>query len=126
MYLRLALAVVSMLLAASPMVVLSQASKFTITYPKENAMVQGKTIVLRGQGVESGATLEGSVLTNDLYKQDRAKATINQDGSWTFGPVYLDGMGEFNNHTIQVTVIRMVNGKLQRGDTATVGGIVRK
>jgi len=100
---------------------LGQSPNFAITSPKDNATVPGSPIVIRGEGAEPGTTLEVRVLTNAWYPQD-GKGAINRDGSWTYGPVHLGGQGQYNNHTIEVTMIK----NNQRGDTVTVSGIVRK
>ena len=92
-----------------------------ITYPTSNATAPGRVIELRGLGADPNGTLEVEVLTNDWYPQT-GTARINSDGSWTYAPCQLAGQGEYNNHTIRVTVVK--DGK--RGSSASVGGVVRQ
>lgn len=96
-------------------------SALKITYPADNAHVSGKVIELTGTGADPMGQLEVSVFTDNNYVQN-GKAIVHGDGSWSYAPVYLSGQGEFNNHTIRVTIIS--NGK--RLSSATVRGIVRR
>ena len=96
-------------------------AELRITYPTANAAVPGRVIEIRGTGADPNGTLEVEVLTNDWYVQT-GRARINKDGSWSYGPCHLGGEGEFNNHTIRVTIVK----KGKRGESTSVGGIVRK
>lgn len=109
-------------IAAVPGVMtLAQGRKLAITSLKDNATVTGTPILLKGSGADPSATLEVRVLTDKWYVQD-GKSSIGPDGTWTFGPVNIGGQGAYNNHTIEVTSIK---GGV-RGDTVSVGGIVRR
>ena len=92
-----------------------------IDYPANGARVSGKVIELRGSGADPKAQIEVSVLTNEWYVQN-GRATINADGTWSYSPCYLSGQGQYNNHTVRVTLI--ANGN--RTVSARVRGIVRR
>ena len=107
------------LLAAAPLSVFSAdtpAARIKITYPITNQTVPGEVIELTGTGADPQGTLKVEVLTNQWWLQ-KGEWTINPDGSWSYGPCYLSGQGEFNNHTIRVTVIK--NGKIGNSDRVT-------
>lgn len=96
-------------------------AQLRISYPSSNSTVPGPVIVLRGVGADPAGTLEVQVLTNEWYLQT-GRPMINSDGSWSYSPCNLGGQGQYNNHTIQVTIIR--DGR--RGESAEVTGIVRR
>ena len=97
------------------------APEFQITSPRDNAVVAGEVIEVSGVGADPAGTLELEVLTNKWYVQD-GDARVNGDGTWTFSPVHLSGMGTYNNHTIRATIIK----DHHRGRSVTVRGIVRR
>ncbi len=97
------------------------AADFQILSPRQNAVVPGEVVEVTGAGAPAGATIEVEVLTNDWWPQT-GKSRVNDDGTWSYSPVYLSGQGRFDNHTIKATVVQ--NGR--RGKTSSVAGIVRK
>jgi hypothetical protein len=98
-----------------------QSPTLSITYPTSNSAVAAKVIEIEGVGADPAGTIQVEVMTDRWYLQD-GSATINVDGSFTYSPVHLGGLGEFNNHAIRVTVLKA--GK--RVASATVRGIRRK
>src|SRR4051812_24425022 len=80
-----------------------QATKvqFKITYPTPNSSVSGETIELKGVGADPAGQLKVEVLTNKWWLQDQGTSRIESDGSWSYGPCYLSGQGNHNNHTIR-------------------------
>jgi hypothetical protein len=96
------------------------AAKFTITFPQDGLKVPSEIIEVKGVGAMKGDVLEVSVLTNKWWTQN-GQQTIFGDGTWSYGPCYLSGKGEFNKHTIRVTLIR--NGV--QYTSASVQGVVR-
>jgi hypothetical protein len=96
------------------------AAKFTITFPQDGLKVPSEIIEVKGVGAMKGDVLEVSVLTNKWWTQN-GQQTIFGDGTWSYGPCYLSGKGEFNKHTIRVTLIR--NGA--QYTSASVQGVAR-
>jgi hypothetical protein len=96
------------------------AAKFAITFPQDGTKVPSENIEVKGVGAMKGDVLEVSVLTNKWWTQN-GQQTIFGDGTWSYGPCYLSGKGEFNKHTIRVTLIR--NGV--QYTSASVQGVVR-
>lgn len=92
-----------------------------ITYPTPNSTVPGEVIEVKGTGADLNGQIQVEVLTNKWYIQD-GTATVNPDGSWSYAPCHLSGQGNFNNHTIRVTIIK--DGKPDGSDS--VAGIRRK
>ena len=99
----------------------SMGAELQITYPASGSTVPTRIVEVRGTGADPSGTIEVEVLTNQWYPQD-GMPRINADGSWSYGPCHLAGEGEYNNHTIRVTIIK--GGK--RGESTSVGGIVRQ
>lgn len=99
----------------------SAQAKLKISYPLSNSTVPARVVEIKGVGADPSGTIEIEVLTNEWYRQD-GTPRINPDGSWTYGPCHLAGQGQFNNHTIRVTIIK--GGK--RGESTSVSGVVRQ
>lgn len=108
-------------LAALPKVAFSQGKKLAIASLKDNATVAGSPIIVKGTGADPAATLEVRVLTTAWFPQD-GKGSIASDGTWSYGPVHLGGQGAYNNHTIEVTLVK----NSARGESTSVSGIVRR
>ena len=75
-----------------------------ITNLKAHESVRSEVVELEGVCADPAGTLEVDVLTNRWYLQT-GTARLNADSSWTYGPVYLSGQGEYNSHSIRVTVV---------------------
>lgn len=96
------------------------AAAFGLVYPTSHATTDSNLVELKGVGLRNEASLSVAVLTDHWYAQTGA-LHLSANNSWSYAPVYLDGQGAFNNHTIQVTVTH-TDGSTE---TTTVTGVVR-
>ena len=96
-------------------------AELQITYPTSNSTVPGRVVALKGTGADPNSSLEVIVVTSEEFLQT-GTPRINQDGSWTYAPCHLAGQGEYNNHTIFVTIIRAGI----RGESTSISGVVRR
>jgi hypothetical protein len=93
---------------------------FGIVEPSSGTVVSSETITIKGIGFRDPSDMVVSVRTDRWYDQTGA-LHHSENNSWSYGPVYLSGTGNFNNHTIRVTAIHS-DGTTE---TAEVSGITR-
>ena len=91
-----------------------------IVYPPSQATTDSNLVEVKGIGLRNEAGLSVAVLTDHWYPQ-AGTLHVSGNNSWSYAPVYLEGQGAFNKHTIKVTVTH-TDG---RTETATATGVVR-
>jgi len=95
--------------------------KFAITYPVSNKPVDRERVTVEGKGALPGSRIQIKVLTDKWYVQT-CTPTIQPNGDWSCGIVYLSGMAPFDVHTIEAQIFK--DGK--PGPVSTVKGVTRK
>ncbi len=93
---------------------------FAIVYPPSHSTTDSNLVEVKGIGLRNEQSLSVSVFTDNWYAQ-AGELHISSNNSWSYKPVYLEGQGAFNNHTIKVTVTH-TDG---RTETTTATGVVR-
>jgi hypothetical protein len=93
---------------------------FATVYPPSNTTVASNLIELRGVGLRQMRGLSVEVLTDGWYPQT-GELHVSSNNSWSYYPVYLEGQGTFNLHSIRVTVTH-TDGSVE---SVTIRGVIR-
>lgn len=93
-------------------------AKLAITSPASNDTSVYGTIIIFGVGMRDVASASFSVLTDGWYDQS-GTLHVSDNNSWSFYPIYLDGTGQYNNHTIKLTV-RHTDGTVETVESTHV------
>lgn len=93
---------------------------FAIIAPASHSTVMGNLVELQGVGLRNLRSLSVEVLTDAWYAQ-AGELHVSDNNSWSYYPVYLEGQGAFNNHSIRVTLTH-TDGTLE---TFRITGITR-
>lgn len=93
---------------------------FAITYPVSGGTAPYRTTIT-GVGIKKEvASYDCTVQTDKKYTQV-GTLKVNSDGTYSYSPLYLGGLGQYNDHTIEMKI----NYKDGTFEQASVTGVVR-
>jgi hypothetical protein len=80
-------------------------ANFAITYPASGTVVPYQTTI-EGVGIKKPVTRYRCTVGTDRPYDQVGSLNVNDDGSWTYYPVYFGGLGEYaSKHSLELMVV---------------------
>ena len=96
-------------------------AKFAIAAPLSGARLDSGVGGISGVGLRDVKAFSVSVKTDGWYEQF-GQLSLGDNNTWFYAPVYCEGTGSFNNHTIRAE-LQHTDGSVE---VSEVSGIIRK